>query len=125
VALATNVTRPDLTTGQCAAEKGLPLQPIGEASAITVVLGLIAGSLLMAALGLSLARAARRGDLPADRYTTERSPSPPQRDPIEGLQLALAERRDRRRRPITEPPPPSPSKPVRTPGGLYERVWPS
>jgi len=51
--------------------------PFGEASVITVVLGLTAGWLLIAAFALSLTRAARRGDRPADLYAKERSLPPP------------------------------------------------
>ncbi len=82
MALATYGAGPAQAAGQYAAERwDASLQPIGEASAITVVLGVSAGWLLIAAFALSLTRAARRGDRPADRYARERSLPPPPHDP--------------------------------------------
>ena len=53
------------------------MRSLGRSSCSTVVLGLTAGWLLIAAFALSLTRAARRGDRPADLYAKERSLPPP------------------------------------------------
>ena len=68
------------------------------------MLGVCAGWLLVAAFALSLTRAARRGDRPADRYARERSSPPPKLHAVDHSGHGYsAEAGARRRRYITEP----------------------
>jgi len=68
------------------------------------VLGVTAAWLLIAAFALSLTRAARRGDLPADRHVRERSLPPPPQSPVDHSGHGYsADDGARRRRYITDP----------------------